>query len=184
MTFNRIDTSGMNNSHSIGDLNEFEIFGYLLNEAEEAKLRSDYIILVTRVLVKFISWLEPLKECLGHIKHRHSREMAHKSVVVGLPVVLYNQDKHADVIKYLEWLQDFFKEIANDSHQDDSEDQNLNEDEHLIQIPIGGDLLGRERITGVKMLRKGCNQASERFDNMSEVAEFWHAKQAFLSVSI
>ena len=34
------------------------------------------------------------------------------------------------------------------------------------------------------MLRKGCNQESDRFDNMSEVAEFWHAKQAFLSVSL
>lgn len=184
VTFDRIDTSGMNNSQPIGELSEFEIFGYLLNEAEEAKLRSDYIILVTRVLVKFISWLEPLKECLGHIKHRHSTEMACKSVVVGLPVVPYNQNKHADVIKYLEWLQDFFKGIAYDSNQDDSGNQNLNEDEHLIQIPIGGDLLGRERITGAKMLRKGCNQASERFDNMSEVAEFWHAKQAFLSVSL
>lgn len=184
VTFDRIDTSGMNNSHSIGDLSEFEIFNYLLNEAQQAKLRSDFIILVTRVLVKFISWLEPLKECLGHIKHRHSREMARKSVVVGLPVVPYNQNKHPDVIKYLEWLQDFFKGIANDSHQDDIEDHNLNEDEHLIQIPIGGDLLGRERITGATMLRKGCNKASERFDNMSEVAEFWHAKQAFLSVSL
>ena len=30
VTFDRIDTSGMNNSHSIGDLTEFEIFGYLL----------------------------------------------------------------------------------------------------------------------------------------------------------
>ena len=59
----------------------------------------------------------------------------------------------------------------------------MNEDEHLIQIPIGGDLLGRERITGAKILRKGCNHASERFDNMSEVAEFWHTKQAFVSVS-
>ena len=187
VTFDRIDTSGMNNSHSIGDLTEFEIFGYLLNEAEEAKLRSDYIILVARVLVKFISWLEPLKESLGHIKHRYSREMTRKSVVVGLPVVPYNQNKHADVIKYLEWLQGFFKGInANDFHQDDThiEDQSFNEDDHLIQIPIGGDLLGRERITGAKMLRKGCNQASERFDNMSEVAEFWHAKQAFLSVSL
>ena len=120
----------------------------------------------------------------GSHMHRQSREMAHKSVVVGLPVVLYNQDKHADVMKYLAWLQDFFKEIANDSQQDNSEDQNLNEDEHLIQISIGRDLLGRERITGVKMLRKCCNQAAERFDNMSEVTEFWHAKQAFLSVSI
>ncbi|XP_067022428.1 uncharacterized protein [Acropora muricata] len=175
------DTSGMNNSHSIADLSEFEIFGYLLNEAEEAKLRSDYIILVTRVFVKFISWLEALRECLDHIKHRHSREMARKSIVVWLPVVSYNQNKHADVIKYLEWLQDFFKEIVKDAHQeDDSEDQNLNEDEHMI--PIGGDLFGRERITGAKMLRKGCNHASEIFDNMSEVAEFWHTKQAFLSV--
>ena len=105
---------------------------------------------------------------------------------MGFPVVPYNQNKHADVIKYLEWLQDFFKGIANDSHQDDThiEDQSFNEDDHLIQIPIGGDLLGRERITSAKMLRKGCNQASERFDNMSEVAEFWHAKQAFLSVSL
>ena len=99
VTFDGIDTSAMNNSHSIGDLTEFEIFGYLLNETEEAKLRSDYIILVARVLVKFISWLEPLKESLGHIKHRYSREMACKSVVVGFPVVPYNQNKHADAIK-------------------------------------------------------------------------------------
>lgn len=77
----------MNNSHSIADLSEFEIFGYLLNEAEEANLRSDYIIPVTRVLVKFIFWLEPLRECLSHIKHRHSGEMACKSIVVALPVV-------------------------------------------------------------------------------------------------
>lgn len=34
------------------------------------------------------------------------------------------------------------------------------------------------------MLRKGCNHTSERFDNMSEVAAFWHTKQAFLSVSL
>lgn len=63
--------------------------------------------------------------------------------MVGPPVVPYNQNKHADVIKYLERLQHFFKEIVKDAHQeDDSEDQNLNEDENLIQIPIGGDLLG------------------------------------------
>ena len=65
-----------------------------------------------------------------------------------------------------------------------NEGQSFNEDDHLIQIPIGGDLLGRERIPGAKMLRKGCNQASERFVNISEVAEFWYAKQAFLNGSL
>ena len=69
VTFDRIDTSGMCNSQPMGELSEFEIFGYLLNEAEEAKLRSDYIIHVTRVLVKFISWLEPPKECLQRLQH-------------------------------------------------------------------------------------------------------------------
>lgn len=72
VTFDRVDTTELNNSHPIGDLSEFEIFRYLINEEEEAKLRTDYIILVCRVLVRFIPWLEPLKDVLGHIKHRYS----------------------------------------------------------------------------------------------------------------
>lgn len=188
ITFDRVDTSGLNNSNPIGDLSEFDIFSYLVNDVERAKLKSDYTVLVCRVLVKFVPWLEPIKECLGHIQHQHSKEIAKKSVVVGLPVVPYNQNKHADVIKYLEWLQKFFNGIVNNSHQDAMGDQepddNSDNEDHLIQIPIGGDLLGRERVTGAKMLRKGCNKASERFDNMSEVAEFWHAKQAFLGVRL
>ena len=154
-----------------------------MNDNERAKIRSDYTVLASRVLVKFIPWLEPLKECLGHIEHKHSKEMARKSAVIGLPVVPYNQNKHADVLKYLEWLQNFLKEIAaaNNPKQDGIEEQNSTE-EHLNQLPIGGDLLDRERVTAAKKLRKGCDKSSERFDNMCEVAEYWHAKQAFLGV--
>ena len=101
--------------------------------------------------------------------------MSQKSMVVGLPVVPYNQNKHADVIRYLEWVQAENGGCCNG----DSEDTN---EESLVQMPIGGDLLGRERITGAKRLRKGCDKASERFENMTETAEYWHAKQAFLSV--
>ena len=103
--------------------------------------------------------------------------------MIGLPVVPFNQNKHADVIKYLEWLQNFLQEIAaaNNPNQDGTDEQD-NTEEHLIQLPIGGDLLGRERVTGAKKLRKGCDKSSERCDNMCEVAEYWHAKQAFLGV--
>ena len=41
VTFDRADTSGLNNSQPIGDLREFDIFGYLVNDVELAKLRSD-----------------------------------------------------------------------------------------------------------------------------------------------
>lgn len=191
VTFDRVDTTELNNSHPIGGLSEFEIFRYLINEEEEAKLRSDYIILVCGVLVRFIPWLEPLKDVLGHIKHRYSKEMSQKSIIVGLPVVPYNQNKHADVKKYLEWLQNFFQRIVKaddrvDNADGENDDGNIEDpdEERLIQIPIGGDLLGRERITGAKKLRKGCDKAFERFDNMTETAEYWHAKQAVLSVSL
>ena len=191
VTFDRVDTSGLSNSHPIGDLREFEISNYFINEEEKTKLRSDYIILVCRVLASFIPWLNPIKDVLGHIEHRYSKEMSQQSIIVGLPVVPYNQNKHADVIKYLDWPQKFFQQVIKCSGNDDLKDQENDQsdgeeldEKHLIQIPIGGDLLGRERITGAKKLRKGCDKTSERFENMTETAEYWHAKQAFLSVSL
>ena len=99
-----MDTTGLNNSHPIGDLKEFQIFSYLINEEEKAKLRSDYIILASRVLARFFPWIEPLKDVVGNIEHRYSKEMGQKSMVVDLPVVPYNQSKHAGVIQYLEWI--------------------------------------------------------------------------------
>jgi len=37
--------------------------------------------------------------------------MAQKSVIVGLPVVPYNQNKVADGCQYLQWLEDFFMKV-------------------------------------------------------------------------
>jgi len=40
----------------------------------------------------------------------------------------------------------------------------VNADEVLknVKVPLGGDLLGRERITGAKKTRLGCDSAAER----------------------
>ena len=46
-----------------------------------------------------------------HIKHRYSEEVATKSVIVNLPIVPFNQSKHADVVQYLEILQDLLTEV-------------------------------------------------------------------------
>ena len=61
----------------------------------------------------------------------------------------------------------------------------VNEDEILstTKLPIAGDLLGRERITGAKKTRLGCDSPSERFENIVETPALWHAKQSFLGVS-
>lgn len=52
----------------------------------------------------------------------------------------------------------------------------------LIKVLLGGDLLGRERITGAKKTRLGCDSAAERFESILETPALWHAKQSFLGV--
>ena len=49
--------------------------------------------------------------------------------------------------------------------------------------PLAGDLLGRERVTGAKKTRLGCDSIVECFENIVECPALWHAKQSFLSVS-
>jgi len=53
-----------------------------------------------------------------------------------------------------------------------------------VRVPLAGDLLGRERVSGAKKTRLGCDNAVERFDNIVECPALWHAKQSFLSVSL
>lgn len=50
-------------------------------------------------------------------------------------------------------------------------------------MPLVGDLLGRERVTGAKKTRLGCDSLSERFQNIVEAPALWHTKQSFLGVS-
>ena len=61
----------------------------------------------------------------------------------------------------------------------------VNADEVLknVKVPLGGDLLGQERITGAKKTRLGCDSAAERFESIVEMPALWHAKQSFLGVS-
>lgn len=51
-------------------------------------------------------------------------------------------------------------------------------------MPLAGDLLGRERVTGAKRARMGCDQREERYENITETPALWHAKQAFLKVKL
>ena len=52
-----------------------------------------------------------------------------------------------------------------------------------VKVPMGGDLLGRERISGAKKTRLGCDSAADRFESIVETPALWHAKQSFLGVS-
>lgn len=48
---------------------------------------------------------------LCFISFRYSEFMKKKSVIIGLPVVPYNQSKHSDVCQYLEYVQKLLVDI-------------------------------------------------------------------------
>lgn len=56
--------------------------------------------------------------------------------------------------------------------------------EPKLKVPLAGDLLGRERVTGAKRAQMACDQPEERYENITETPALWHAKQAFLKVKL
>lgn len=117
--------------------------------------------------------------------------MAKKSFMMSLPVVSFNQNKHSDVCQYLEYLENFLLEVfipSNDpslTHDASPADIPCRKDRILseVKVPLYGDLLGRERDTGAKQTRMGCDYKTERFDNIVAIVAQWHAKQSFLGVT-
>lgn len=123
---------------------------------------------------------------------RYSDEMAKKSVIMGLPVVPFNQNKHSDVCQYLEHLENFLLEVFTPANEPplrcdaSMADISRRKDRILseLKVPLCGDLLGRERVTGAKQTRLGCDLKTERFGNIVENVAQWHAKQSFLGVRL
>ena len=124
---------------------------------------------------------------------RFSYEMSKKSVIVGLPIVPYNQNKQSDVCKYLEYVQNFCHDIFKPEEESQSESaqedplMKLQRKEKVLEglnVPLCGDLLGRERVSGAKRARLGCDHRIERFDNIIENVAQWHTKQSFLGVCL
>ena len=193
ITFDRVSSSHLDDSKPIlQDIKDFDNTNYLMSKSELEDQRKDYIVLVTRVLVEYFTCLHSLKNVVPkHITHQYSEEMAKPSEIIGLPVVPFNQNKVGDVCQYLSYLTEFLVKVF-DVVQSDQLPPNASEAQvaqHASQVlknhhvPLIGDLLGRERVTGAKRTRAGCDYKADRFEHIIEVPAVWHAKQSFLCVS-
>ena len=191
ITFDRVPSAHLDNSKPLSDLKQLPLTEYLLSQEERSQLRRTMIVLVARVLTKMIPCLSHIKDAVvNHIQHPYSKEMATKSVIIGLPVQPFNQAKHADVIQYLDYLEILPATVyAPEGHEfpanETTEERRAWMDTILtdVKVPLGGDQLGRERVTGAKKLRLGCDSSIARLEHIEEMPELWHAKQSFFSVS-
>ena len=105
----------------------------------------------------------------------------------------YNQNKLGDVCQYLTYLTQLLVKVSTSQPDEVPTRPNASAAEvaeHASQvlkdhhIPLAGDLLGRERVTGAKKTRAGCDYQTDRFDHIVETPAVWHAKQSFLCVGL
>jgi hypothetical protein len=199
ITFDRVPSSHLDDTKRlVTDLTKLENKEYLLSKNELEKMWHEYIVLVSRVLLEFFPCLKVIKNVVPpHIEHRFSKEMAEKSEIINMPVVPFNQNKTSDICRYMEYVTDFLYNIYRGLNADDTTDLDGSDETSSladvaakksevlqdVKVPLVGDLLGRERLTGAKKTRAGCDHSADRFEQIVELPAVWHAKQFFLSVS-
>ena len=81
---NRIPTSHLDDNQQLKDINELSLSDFLPTVADCTAIRSNFVVLVARTLVRHLDYFSRFKKSVPtHIEHQYSRHMKEKSVVVS-----------------------------------------------------------------------------------------------------
>ena len=84
---NCVKTLHLDDSKQIGDIKHIPLSTFLLSPEDCSTLRDNYVILVSSILVRHLTALQPFIKCVPqHIQHANSAIMNLKSTVVRLCV--------------------------------------------------------------------------------------------------
>ena len=132
-------------------------------------MQSNLVILVSRILTQFIDDLSPLSKAVPkHIFHKYTQQMASKSEVIVVDVLMKNEAQHSDMIDIMSRMQEYLGE-------DYPSDR---------RVPSGGDQLTCERQVGAQRHTMCGNTVQERLGVLEPVTEDWHCLVCFMSVSV
>lgn len=158
-------------SHSDGKLSALDglpVELFLVNTSDVSAVKENLVKIMSRVLTQYISALRPLAKFIPkHILHKYSREMAQKSEVYVLDVLMKNEAKVDDMVDIMQKLQGYLgKDYC---------------DERVVAC--GGDQLTCERQVGAQRLTRCSKFKHERLELLEPVTEDWHCLVSLLRVS-
>ena len=131
-----------------------------------AALKSNMVVLVSRIISKYIKGLSHLsKYTTQHITHVYSQEMATKSEVVVLDVLHKNEAKHSDMLEIMKAQQSYLGPEFNST------------------VLSGGDQLTCERQRCSQKHVMDSDNPKDRLELLEPQVEDWHALQSILGVS-
>ncbi|XP_069103689.1 LOW QUALITY PROTEIN: uncharacterized protein [Argopecten irradians] len=174
----RVNSGSLTDDQPVGDLLEIENSEFLPTAEDNYTLRKDMIQVVSNILIEHLPSFKVFKDIYpSHFKHEHSAEMAKKSIVIPLGILLKNENKTNDMIEILQHLQQYVPGVR-------PEVEGIHEREErnpkMQAIPVGGDQLTCERIRGAHMARLDGDTPEERLEGLITMVEDFHEKINFL----
>ena len=164
----RTPAPSLSHSGTMGRVSDLSPSVFLPTSDDVESVKSNLVIIVSRVLTQYISALSPLKKSIEqHIRHRYSTEMSRKSEVVVMDVLMKDETKHSDMIEIMTTMQEYLG-------------QDYDENRRVLS---GGDLLTCERQQGSQKHMMCGNTPRERLQILEPVTEDWHALVTLLEVS-
>ncbi|XP_065908049.1 uncharacterized protein [Dysidea avara] len=176
---NRLDTSGLSdNRPSHITISPEKI---IPDFSERQKLLGDFETLVTRILVEHMDEFKAQKcEVQWHVKSDYSEEMASKSRVVPLGLVLKNEAKLKDMTEILDDLSKYVPvHVASRTETIEGKSFDI-DDSRLFQILLFGDQLTVARARGAIGLRDDDTDALHRLEGFVPAVADWHTRMCLL----
>lgn len=209
--FNRVPDKRLPNSGPQQCLKDCDMHQLVeINQLQSDEIRNRYRILVANILfdqfpafAMFRDYIPVSASC------EYPKEMARKSEVLTMPVVMKDEKKYSDCVDVLDLLEKWTQEIYAAAGLC-SVDPETSEDttpligltsrpdqpaSHVppvqsdtnpllgVKIPCFGDQLTRVRFAGAIDLRAGCHSAKQRLDHLYPFCIVdWHTKRSFLKV--
>ena len=209
IVFNRASDNGLPDfgpQQSLKDCNVHQLVDTNPREFEAIRYR----ILVAKLLFEHFPFFGFFKQYLPKSTNcAYEKEMATKSEVITMPIVMKDEKKYAECVDILDQLEtwthniyaaaglcspdpqglcDAPPTIATHSRPDQpashippvpSNTDPLNS----VKVPCFGDQLTRVRFAGARDLRAGCHTARQRLDHLYPFSIVdWHTKRSFLKV--
>lgn len=104
----RVPYEGLSVTGSCSDFQSLQPADFLPTTSELHRIKHNLITLVSCVLCKYIKALQPFSGVVtAHIHHPYSKQMAQKSVVHVVDVLLKNEAKYSDMIDIVSHQQSF-----------------------------------------------------------------------------
>ena len=211
IVFNRVPDQGLPDSGPQKDIHNCNVHELVaLNDGEMTAIRNRYRGILAKLLFEHFPAFDMFKPVTNQGPAScYGKEMATKSEIVTMPILLKDEKKYSDCVDILDQLENWTEEIysaaglclpsgkANDdttpviaahsrpdqpaSHVPPSTSKS--DPLHGVKIPCFGDQLTRVRMAGSKDLRAGCHLAKQRLDHLYPFCIVdWHTKRSFLKV--